>query len=65
VAIILSASMMLAHLSEFDAARAVRDAVIETLDRGDVRTQDLGGTAGTDVVASAVADAVRLLRMAS
>ena len=65
VAIILSASLMLAHLSEFDAAAAVRTAVIDTLARGEVRTRDLGGTAGTLEVASAIADAVRQVRLAS
>ena len=59
VAIILSAAMMLDHLSEQRGADAIRNAVTEVLGSGDVRTGDLGGTAGTDEMAEAVAAAVR------
>jgi isocitrate dehydrogenase (NAD+) len=65
VAMILSASMMLSHLSEFDAANAVRSAVMDTLAKGEVRTRDLGGTSGTEEMAAAIASAVREVRLAS
>jgi isocitrate/isopropylmalate dehydrogenase len=65
VAIILSASMMLAHLSEFEAAAAVRSAVTSVLAEGSVRTRDLGGSASTDEVAAAIARALSGLRRAS
>src|SRR5207247_5686090 len=45
VAIVLSAAMMLAHLGETDAARAVRSGVAEVLATSELRTRDLGGTA--------------------
>ncbi|HEX9311386.1 MAG TPA: isocitrate/isopropylmalate family dehydrogenase, partial [Actinomycetota bacterium] len=59
VAMILSAAMMLAHLGETDAARAVRSGVTEVLATPDIRTRDLGGTAKTEEVAAAIAQAVR------
>jgi len=59
VAMILSAAMMLAHLGETDAARAVRSCVTGVLAAGDLRTRDLGGTASTEEVAAAIAQAVR------
>ena len=65
VAIVLSAAMMLAHLSEFEAAAAIREAVASVLARGDVRTRDLGGTATTDQMADAIAGTLRHLRRAS
>jgi isocitrate dehydrogenase (NAD+) len=55
VAMILSAALMLRHLSETDAAGAVEAAVAGMLEDGAVRTPDLGGTATTEEVAEAVA----------
>ncbi len=65
VAIVLSAGMMLAHLGEFAAAAGVRSAVAEVLAGGEVRTRDLGGSAGTGEVAAAISSAVRRIRLAS
>jgi isocitrate dehydrogenase (NAD+) len=65
VAIVLSAAMMLAHLSEFDAAERIRAAVVSVLAGGEVRTRDLGGTATTDEVGAAIARELRRLRRAS
>ena len=59
VAIILSAAMMLAHLGEMDAAAAVRTGVRAVLSKGRVRTRDLGGSATTEEVAAAIAEATR------
>ncbi len=57
-ACILSASLMLAHLGEADAAAKVEQAVAKVLLEGKVRTQDLGGTATTDEFADAVVAAM-------
>ena len=59
VAIILSAAMMLAHLGETDAAAAVRTGVRAVLSKGRVRTRDLGGSATTEELAAAIAEATR------
>jgi len=55
IALVLSASLMLDHLSEGDAARRVRAAVDAVLSGGEKMTPDLGGTAGTTEVAEAIA----------
>jgi len=55
LALILSATMMLDHLGEHDAARRVRAAVEAVLREGKKLTRDLGGTAGTTEIAEAVA----------
>jgi isocitrate dehydrogenase (NAD+) len=60
VAIILSAAMMLAHLSEHAAASAVRAAVKTVMADGAVQTRDLGGTSTTDEMADAIAEATRV-----
>ena len=59
VAMVLSGAMMLRHLGEPQAARAVEAAVDRVLRAGEVRTRDLGGTASTAEMAEAVAEAVR------
>lgn len=55
LAAILSAAMMLDHLELVDAAEAIRSAVSELLRTRGPRTPDLGGTATTAEVGSAVA----------
>jgi tartrate dehydrogenase/decarboxylase/D-malate dehydrogenase len=53
------ASMMLEHLGEPEAAAAVLTAVETVLARGgDTLTPDMGGTASTETLGKAVADAV-------
>jgi len=59
VAMILSAAMMLAHVGESEATRAIREAVKTVLADGRVRTPDLGGTASTSEMAEAIAGAAR------
>ena len=54
IAMILSGAMLLRHLQEPAAAEAVERAVDRVLERGDVRTPDLGGTSSTDEVAAAI-----------
>ena len=55
LAMILSAAMMLRHLSERAAAGRVDAAVERVLAAGSPRTPDLGGSAGTMEVAEAIA----------
>ena len=55
IAMILSGAMLLRHLSELRAARAVERAIGEVLAEGRVRTPDLGGDATTMQVAEAIA----------
>jgi isocitrate dehydrogenase (NAD+) len=52
---ILAAAMMLDHLGELERAERVRQAVVDTIVRDNVRTRDLGGTASTLEFGSAVA----------
>jgi isocitrate dehydrogenase (NAD+) len=59
VAMVLSAAMMLDHLDEPVAAKAIRGAVNEVLARADARTRDLGGNASTEEMAEALAAAAR------
>ncbi|MGB3257983.1 MAG: tartrate dehydrogenase [Ornithinimicrobium sp.] len=55
-----SASMMLDHLGEVDAAAALLAAVRRVLGNTDTRTPDLGGSSTTDDVASAIAAELRV-----
>jgi isocitrate dehydrogenase (NAD+) len=59
LAMILSAAMMLRHLSEDHAADKVERAVAAVLEEGRVLTADLGGRAATAEVAAAVAERLR------
>jgi tartrate dehydrogenase/decarboxylase/D-malate dehydrogenase len=54
--------MMLEHFGHMDAARTVV-AAIETVLINGPRTPDLGGTASTQEVGRAIADAVRSLSL--
>lgn len=56
LAAILSAAMLLEHLEEGQAARAIEDAVARVLAAGAVRTPDLGGSSTTADVTRAVID---------
>jgi isocitrate dehydrogenase (NAD+) len=58
IAMILSGAMLLRHLGEIGAADALEGAVDDVLAEGAVRTGDLGGDAGTEDVATAIAAAV-------
>ena len=55
---IWSAAMMLEHLGELAAGRAVLNAIEAVLSEKELRTRDLGGTAGTEGCGKAVADAL-------
>lgn len=52
--ILLSASMMLKHLGEVNAAQRLQAGLEETIKNGET-TPDLGGSAGTMQMAEAVA----------
>jgi tartrate dehydrogenase/decarboxylase/D-malate dehydrogenase len=55
---IWSGAMMLAHLGEAKAARAVERAIEQILAEGGPKTPDLGGNASTAELGAAVADAI-------
>jgi tartrate dehydrogenase/decarboxylase/D-malate dehydrogenase len=59
IAQIWSGAMMLQHLGEAEAARAIEEAIATVLARTDIRTPDLGGKAGTREVADAVVAQLR------
>ena len=54
IAMILSARMMLEWLGEGEAAAAVEEAVVDVLREGKTLTPDLGGSANTDEVTTAI-----------
>ena len=56
---LLSASMMLGHLGEVEAARRLEAALAATIREGET-TPDLGGKAGTMQMAEAVAKKLRV-----
>ncbi|WP_119168918.1 tartrate dehydrogenase [Algihabitans albus] len=58
VAAVWTAAMMLDHLGEAEAARALIAAVETSLERPETRTRDLGGTADTLSAAAAILEAV-------
>jgi tartrate dehydrogenase/decarboxylase/D-malate dehydrogenase len=61
IAQIWSGAMMLDHLGEPQAARAVENAVFKVLARRDPLTPDIGGRAGTETMGKAVAEEVSLV----
>ncbi|MDD3012946.1 MAG: isocitrate/isopropylmalate dehydrogenase family protein [Candidatus Gastranaerophilales bacterium] len=58
-ALILSASLMLKHIGEAEAADKLYNAVTNVIQKGEILTFDLGGSASTMDFAKAVADEVR------
>lgn len=62
LAMILSGAMLLRHLGERGAATAVERAVDDVLERGEIRTADLGGTSTTREVADAVVRSLSEMR---
>ena len=61
IAQIWSGAMMLDHLGETKAARAVEDALFKVLARRDPLTPDIGGKAGTETMGKAIAEEVSLV----
>jgi tartrate dehydrogenase/decarboxylase/D-malate dehydrogenase len=59
IAQIWSAAMMLDHLGHPDAADAILDAIRRVLVGGDVRSPDLGGSAGTSEMTAAILSELR------
>jgi 3-isopropylmalate dehydrogenase len=59
IATILSAAMMLDWLGEPAAGKRIDDAVASVLERGEIRTPDIGGGSGTKAVGQAVIRALR------
>jgi 3-isopropylmalate dehydrogenase len=60
LATILAAKMMVEWLGETQIASNIERAVADVIERGAVRTYDMGGEAGTAKMARAVAEGVRL-----
>jgi 3-isopropylmalate dehydrogenase len=58
LATVLSASLMLDWLGESGAAARIEDAVACVLERGEIRTPDIGGNCGTAEVGEAVLGAL-------
>jgi len=56
---IWSGAMMLDHLGEGRAARAIEHAIERVLASGDCHTRDMGGAAGSADLGGAIADALR------
>ena len=50
-----AAAMMLDHIGELDRAERIRNAVVSTIVKDNIRTRDLGGSASTEEFGSAVA----------
>jgi tartrate dehydrogenase/decarboxylase/D-malate dehydrogenase len=61
IAQIWTGAMMLDHLGETQAARAVEDAVFKVLARRDPLTPDIGGNAHTETMGNAIAEEVSLV----
>jgi tartrate dehydrogenase/decarboxylase/D-malate dehydrogenase len=61
VAQIRSGAMLLAHLGEFPAAQAVERACESVLERSEVRTPDIGGTATSSALGEAIAQEIRVV----
>jgi tartrate dehydrogenase/decarboxylase/D-malate dehydrogenase len=61
IAQIWTGAMMLDHLGETQAARAVEDAVFKVLARRDPLTPDIGGNANTETMGNAIAEEVALV----
>jgi isocitrate dehydrogenase (NAD+) len=59
LALLQSAILMLHHLGEGEAAERVHRAALSVLDKGVVRTRDLGGTASTTTFTNAIIEAVQ------
>jgi len=58
IAAILASKMMMEYLSEREAAEIIEKAVTNVLEKGKVRTYDLGGSSTTQEVAEAVAEKI-------
>lgn len=56
---ILSGAMLLQHIGESSAAQAVFEAVETVLRKGEVKTRDLGGSAGLSQMEQAVIDTIK------
>ena len=59
VALLLGAAQMLDHLGHNDAARRLRQAIVETMTAKDNLTPDLGGSGTTESFAQAIANRAR------
>jgi isocitrate dehydrogenase (NAD+) len=58
-AILLSATIMLRHIGEYDAAQRIEKAMLDVFAEGKVLTRDLGGTAKTNEFARAIVEKIQ------
>jgi isocitrate dehydrogenase (NAD+) len=58
-ALLQSGILMLRHLDEREAADNVQNALLKVFEEGNVRTRDIGGTAGTAEFADAIISKMR------
>jgi isocitrate dehydrogenase (NAD+) len=58
-AILLSATIMLSHIGEYDAAQRIEKAMLDVFAEGKVLTRDLGGTAKTNEFARAIVEKIQ------
>lgn len=57
-ALLFSAIMMLEHLDKKEIAQKIKQAVLSVLEKGDVKTADLGGHSSTQEYTKAICDAL-------
>jgi isocitrate/isopropylmalate dehydrogenase len=58
MAMILSATIMLNYLEEYEAEEKLNSAILSVLNEGKILTPDLGGNSTTTEVADAIIDAM-------
>jgi len=61
-AVLLAGCMLLEHVGQREPARIAREAFVAQVQEGQVRTRDLGGTAGTMAFTDALVERVRTMR---
>jgi isocitrate dehydrogenase (NAD+) len=59
-AILLSATIMLRHIGEYDAAQRIEKAMLDVFAEGKVLTRDLGGTAKTNEFSRAIVEKIQV-----
>jgi isocitrate dehydrogenase (NAD+) len=58
LAVLHSALLMLQYVGEHKISNRIERAIFDVLEKGEVRTGDLGGTANTDQFTNAIIDAL-------
>lgn len=63
IAQVWSAALMLEHLGRADLAATILNSIEQVLEKGEVRTPDLGGTATTEEMGSAIREAIQQIQL--